>query len=375
MLDSTKLHKLVSFRWIKGGMNPPDRYEAKDRTAFCCIARDGARCLRTTIGSLLEGLTQEERDDVYLIAFIPHTQPDVHPAYHEPWLRNVVNQVLVYDLPQAELDRIAELEKEKELHREKGLFDYTYLSKTCFATDTPYVAIVEDDVIAMDGWYLRTVGGLRRAERQSSLKKSPKDFLYLRLFYTEEFLDWNSEHWLRHAFRSIAFVTSSVGFMLWVRSRFPNSQLILTPYLSLAVCFVLVPWAVLLVFATGKVTVFPAPTGVNEMNNFGCCAQGLVYPRNKAHDLIAWFETSRIGFADMLSEQYANEHGEQRWALTPSVLQHIGAKSSKADDFGADAKHSRSVAQNIWNFAFELNDPKALRDEHEAAALDPEIKR
>jgi hypothetical protein len=279
----------------------------------------------------------------------------------------------VYNLPQAELDRIAKLEKEKQLHREKGLFDYTYLLKTCFAMGTPYVAIVEDDVIAMDGWYHRTAGGLRRAERQSSLEASPKDFLYLRLFYTEEFLGWNSEHWLKHALWSIASITSCVGFVLWVRSRFPDSQRILTPYLSFAICFVLVPWAVFLVFAAGRVTVFPLPAGVNKMNNFGCCAQGLVYPRNKAHDLIAWYETSRIGFADMLTEQYANDHREQRWALTPSVLQHIGTKSSKSDDFGSDAKHSRSVAQNIWNFAFELNDPKALRKEHEMAALDPEV--
>jgi hypothetical protein len=348
---------------------PP--YRLGDGAAKLCvgvpsIARDGARYLRTTVGSLLAGLTPEERDDIRLIAFIPHTQPDIHPAYHEPWLRNLVDQVLVYDLPQAELNRIAELEKDKGLLREKGLFDYTYLLKTCFATGTPYIAIIEDDVIAMDGWYHRTVGGIRKAESQSGLRTSPEDFLYLRLFYTEEFLGWNSESWRKHAAWSIAFIASCAGLVLWGRSRHPE---ILTLYLSLAICFGLVPWAVLLTFAAGRVTVFPLPAGVNEMNNFGCCAQGLVYPRGKAHDLIAWYEASRIGFADMLTEQYANEHGEQRWALTPSVLQHIGAKSSKADDFGLDAKHSKSVAQTIWNFAFELNQPTALRKE--SAALDP----
>jgi hypothetical protein len=292
----------------------------------------------------------------------------VHPAYHEPWLRNLVNQALVYELPQAELERIAALEEDKGLLREKGLFDYTYLLKACVARSTPFVAIIEDDIIAMDGWYHRTVSGILEVERRSALKTSPKDFLYLRLFYTEEFLGWNSEHWRTHAAWSIAIITACATLVLWGRSRYPNSRRILTPYLSVVICLVLVPWVVLLTFAAGRVTVFPLSAGVNPMNNFGCCAQGLVYPRDKARKLIAWFETTRIGFADMLTEQYANEHSEQRWALTPSVLQHIGAKSSKTDDFGPGAKHSKSVAQNIWNFEFELNDVKALREEHELAA-------
>lgn len=107
------------------------------------------------------------------------------------------------------------------------------------------------------------------------------------------------------------------------------------------------------------------------MNDFGCCAQGLVFPRQKAGDLIEWYSSAKVGFADMLTEQYADEHNERRWALTPSVLQHVGAKSSKPDDFDHGAKYSRSVAGTIWNFAFELNQAKALREEHVLAAIDP----
>lgn len=67
----------------------------------------------------------------------------------------------------------------------------------------------------------------------------------------------------------------------------------------------------------------------------------------------------------MLTEEYANEKGELRWALTPSVLQHVGQKSTKGDDFGEAAKYGRSVAEKLWNFAFELNDAGILRREHE----------
>lgn len=100
------------------------------------------------------------------------------------------------------------------------------------------------------------------------------------------------------------------------------------------------------------------------MNKYGCCSQSLVYPRGKVQDLINWYETKKIGFVDMLTEEYADQHGELRLALTPSVIQHIGRKSSKGDDFGADSKYHISVAEKLWNFAFEQNSATELREEH-----------
>ena len=67
---------------------------------------------------------------------------------------------------------------------------------------------------------------------------------------------------------------------------------------------------------------------------------------------------------DVLTEEYADANGELRWAITPSVIQHIGIKSSKVDDYGPMSKHGLSVAEKIWNFAFERNDVDALRKEH-----------
>lgn len=81
-------------------------------------------------------------------------------------------------------------------------------------------------------------------------------------------------------------------------------------------------------------------------------------------DLIDWYETKKIGFVDMLTEEYADRHGELRLALTPSVIQHIGRKSSKGDDFGAGSKYHKSVAEKLWNFAFEQSSATDLREEH-----------
>jgi hypothetical protein len=58
-----------------------------------------------------------------------------------------------------------EMEQEKGLFREKGLYDYIYLLKPCEATGASHIAIYEDDVVAMDGWYHRTRSGIKQADR------------------------------------------------------------------------------------------------------------------------------------------------------------------------------------------------------------------
>jgi len=137
------------------------------------VARDGARYFRTSVGSLLEGLTKEEREDIYVILFIAHTNPSTHPAFSEKWLENVADRVLTYALPYEQFKHIKELEKDQGSFREKAVFDYTYLLKACSAVGAPYILMNEDDVIALDGWYHRSQRALEIAETQSHLKGFP----------------------------------------------------------------------------------------------------------------------------------------------------------------------------------------------------------
>lgn len=137
----------------------------------------------------------------------------------------------------------------------------------------------------------------------------------------------------------------------------------------LTICGVCLPLVILLFFSAGKSTVLPLPVGVNEMNKYGCCSQGFVFPREQAKALTEWYEMKKIGFVDVLTEEYADEHNELRLALTPSVIQHIGRKSSKGDDFGPAAKYQMSVAEKLWNFAFEKSNAANLKQEHLQAAL------
>ncbi|CAD0086133.1 unnamed protein product [Aureobasidium vineae] len=361
-------------RFVEAAVETPPYRKSNPATGLCVgipsVARDGARYLRTTVGSLLAGLSQEERAGMYLMVFLPHSDPNIHPAFQEAWLSNLVDEIVLYNVSNQEMEYIESLELKDVEHRTKGLYDYNYLMKACHAKNTPYIALLEDDVVAMDGWYHRTVYGIHQAETRSRQMKPSRDFLYLRMFYTEEFLGWNNENWPTYAFWSVLFISGSICLVFGLPMAYQYPKRLLTPRLSLAIVTLIVPWAVVMVFAAGKATVLPLPEGINEMNNFGCCAQGLVFPRHKALDLIEWFTTSRVGFADMLIEQYANEHGEQRWALTPSIIQHIGSKSSKPDDFGHGAKFSKPVSATIWNFAFEIFVPEVLRNEHKLAGID-----
>lgn len=76
----------------------------------------------------------------------------------------------------------------------------------------------------------------------------------------------------------------------------------------------------------------------------------------------------------MLTEEFANANDEIRWAVTPSVVQHVGRKSSKgaadgdaAAAFRPKSKGELTEVEKLWNFGFELNDAAALRMEHELA--------
>ncbi|KAJ9649471.1 hypothetical protein H2199_000246 [Coniosporium tulheliwenetii] len=360
-----------SFIDAAGTTRPFSNSTATSGKALCVgiasVARENARYFRTTVGSILEGLGEEERQKIHLILFIAHTDPTVHPAYSEAWLHNTADQVLVYDLPADELKHIKELEQEKGLFREKALFDYTYLLKACSAAEAPYIAMLEDDVVAMDGWFHRTQHALDLAEKETALTSAALDFLYLRLFYTEEFLGWNSEEWPTYLFYSVLTVSISAAILLSIRRIRPTKMATaaLTNRNILIICGICIPAYILLFFAAGRATVLPLPHGLNEMNKFGCCSQGFVFPRSRAQDLIEYYTSRHVGFVDMLTEEYADERGETRWAITPPVIQHVGRKSSKGDDFGKNSKYHMSVAEKLWNFEFEKYDAESLRREHE----------
>lgn len=104
------------------------------------------------------------------------------------------------------------------------------------------------------------------------------------------------------------------------------------------------------------------------MPKYACCAQGLVLNQARVPRLIKWYHDRRLGYVDNLAEELADT-GEvgTRWALTPSVIQHVGTFSTKGKDEDGDKFGDVSMSQQRWNFAFELNNATVLYLEHRYA--------
>ncbi|KAF7719627.1 Uncharacterized protein PECH_003480 [Penicillium ucsense] len=308
------------------------------------VARKNATYLQGGVGSVLEGLTATER---------------------EPWLHTLVDRVLLYDPDLIDLEHIRELEtpEAKTFARKKGLIDYVYLLRACESLHTSYTVMLEDDVVALNGWYHRTKEDLLVAE-QKTIEKGWDKWLYLRLFYTEQFLGWNSEEWPTYLLSSLLVALGVVAPATAIRYSRPATAAYLPNKVIAILAFVLTPLIIILFFAAGRVTMLSMAAGVHEMPRFGCCSQGLVFPQTRIGDLISWYEFKRLGYIDLLTEEYADANNEVRWALTPSVLQHVGSKSSKVNLPG-EHRTRRTVSETIWNFMFEQNDVGELRREHE----------
>lgn len=138
--------------------------------ASLCVGISSIKChelnyVESAVGSLPLDLTERERQNIHLILFIPHTDPTVHPSYSSGWLSATADTVLLYDLPERQMKRLKVLESKGA--SEKALFDYANLLKACQVVGTPYTVLVEDDVVAMDGWHHRTRRALENTERQT----------------------------------------------------------------------------------------------------------------------------------------------------------------------------------------------------------------
>lgn len=93
-----------------------------------------------------------------------------------------------------------------------------------------------------------------------------------------------------------------------------------------------------------------------------CCTQALVFPSAQIPGVVKWLDSHREGadsYQDQLIEEYAEKTQPHmlRWALTPSVVQHVGDKSSKA---GAVAGWgNRGPRDRLWSVSFEVQGPVA----------------
>ncbi|KAH7252530.1 hypothetical protein BKA59DRAFT_453748 [Fusarium tricinctum] len=328
---------------------------ATDRNKSLCIALSSVtrqtQYLPMTVGSLLHGLTKQERDDLHISVLIAEPDPTRHPNWNETWLRQAVDDVFTYDLDDKTMAHLRQLQKTQS-YLEKGVFDYTYALQRCYDTGALYIGMFEDDIILADGWFIRTLRGL------AGIPGSTQDWLFMRLFNQERSTGWgsreiggNHEHWI------ILGVGMGISaLVLLAHKRWRASRRYLDLETLFVVVFILVPGLVILLYQSGKASLFPPSPGVfNEP--FGCCSQAMIFPRVQVPPLITYLQGKKKGQVDLMLNDVATENGLGRYALYPVQAQHIGIESAR--------KTTKDEAQAIWSMAFEDLDAKALKKEHQ----------
>ncbi|KAL4901378.1 hypothetical protein BDW74DRAFT_181946 [Aspergillus multicolor] len=236
--------------------------------------------------------------------------------------------------------------------------DYVYMLDSCYQANTSYIAIFEDDIIAADGWLANSPKGLSTIEERARSSDSRQDWLYLRLFNTETFLSWSSsdDFWYRNMALAF-FLTTAAALSLLLSARQASSKAHRSlDYLTIAVpCLFTVPAFTGLFFMIGKYNVMPLQ-GVVEMNKYGCCTQGLIFPPDHVPDLIRFSQEQESGQTDSLIEEYADQSALKRFAYAPPQLQPVGIRSSR-DNLEINTR-------STWAFWSEKNDLRRLKREH-----------
>ena len=330
--------------------------------AYATVKRPQLQYLTGSVGSMLQGLSRQEREALYLYLLFADTDPGKHPEWNALWISNIVDRAGTYNISQREFDRIQQMEKDRNFYV-KGMFDYVYTLEECMNTTAPYIAIFEDDIIFADGWMARLVKALAQIKRETpSLDTFDSDlkgsWLYLRLFHTETPLMWEADDPL-YAYIVPVFALAMV-FTYFALIGIRSYSVTLRPHLdsgSIAViCLVTVPLFTALVYMMGKWTLMN-PHGPTILNEHGCCTQALVFPRQQIPPMIEWMRMKKHGQTDSMIEEYADIKGLDRYALFPQAVQHVGLQSSR-DNLAINS-------QSTWAFYFETNDPVKLRKEHE----------
>ncbi|RDA96278.1 hypothetical protein CP533_1684 [Ophiocordyceps camponoti-saundersi (nom. inval.)] len=353
-----------------------------DRRLLCIgipsINRTSESFLAYTIATLTDTLTAEDRASIRLVVLLADKSPRSHLAYGQPWLEKIADEVLLYGGDEDDVSSRGNSSVYRtvpyNLYKEgpgRGTgrvenmrLDHSLLVETCRDYKSPYFALIEDDVVASPDWFTKLKKGLEYVESRTAAKTGDggKDWLYLRMFYSEIFMGWNNEEWLSYS-QNVFFVYTAVLLVFLARLLMRKRNSVAGPARSSAIFAALLlglwlPALIALYFVAGRVSMSRInPFAWNwhparEMPNYGCCAQGLVFPYRHLEGIQALFRLPPYAFAgDQILEDYARDHALSKWALEPSVLQHVGLKQSSAGDQRAE----------VWNFSFER---KQLKKAH-----------
>ncbi|RKU48497.1 hypothetical protein DL546_005622 [Coniochaeta pulveracea] len=336
-----------------------------DNSKFLCIGvpsinRTTQSFLSNTVATLTDTLTPRDRASIHLVVLIADRPSEHHSAYGQPWLESIADEVLLYGEPPKNANsslyhtvpfNLVAGRQRGDGRTENMRLDHSLLVETCRNHGSQYFVLVEDDIIASRDWFSRLKKGLQYVEAKT--KQTKKEWLYLRLFFSELYMGWNSEEWLAYSMHIFAIYAIALIVFLVARGRlaFLGGKSTHTYRYVTALAFGLwIPALIALYFIGGRVAVGRISPlgwtshGVREMPEYGCCAQGLLFPRRQLDGVFELLRNPPYDFpGDMILEGYAGDRGLKKWALDPSVFQHVGFKESSEGPRKAE----------VWNFSFE----------------------
>lgn len=317
--------------------------------AVMSAKRSGRQYIDEAIGSILFNLTLAERSSLWINLHLARTDlGDNLPA-----TSSLVDATSDYEsLDVVTRSQLQAWEESTDLSAQvqKANFDYVAALDACITTGLPWIVILEDDVIMADGWLSQLEHALA-----TLAKPNTRPWAYIRLFYADRFQNWradDTDHYIVWCTGTFIIVYLAIylcfnGFKINRTTRV-NAQLVLLAML-VSSC------AISLIFLGGRSSMLPRPS-LQKMNEGGCCAQGLVYSRDRAIDLIHFLKTGpRDLFADSMIEAWANQNRLDRWAITPPVLQHVGTRTTKmrADEDLSESEKVATGSARLRNFQFE----------------------
>ncbi|KAM0548430.1 hypothetical protein ACHAPJ_009916 [Fusarium lateritium] len=354
------------------------RRELQVENEFLCIGipsinRTTSAFLAHAVGSLVDTLTPDERNQIHIVVLLADKDPKKHFAYGQDWLFGLADDVLVYSN-----GSVSDTAAEKDLnytvlpHDIRGVgrsddrvenirLDHSVLFETCRKRDPTYFALIEDDIIASPNWFTRFKKGVVEVEQHAI--EAQRDWMYLRLFYSEIFMGWNNEEIFDYLQVVILGYTGLIACLLVAlrcrRRRRRNADKFASKDFAQTVALLLglwIPACLVLTFVTGRITLhrlFTRSPTVREMPRYGCCAQGMVFPNHHLQALQDFLREPPYQFpGDMIMEDYARDKKLTKWALDPSVMQHVGLVESSDGPRRAE----------VWNFSFERLRPMSRMD-------------
>lgn len=277
-------------------------------------------------------MSEKERSRLSVNVLFANINPKEHIAWNRQWISKLTDSAYSYTTKDPVYETVRQYEEAGEISR-KAIYDYTFAMRQCYDSGAQWIAIFEDDIIFADGWYLQTLRSLFDISKRIKDQTAQAEWIYLRLFNQERSTGWASRRiGGNHEFLiSLGVAAAFCPMLLIGRKHSPKLRRHVDDHTLGVVFCLIIPSFVVLFFQAGKASLLPPSPGT-YMQRYGCCSQGLVFPREIISTVIDYLHFREDGKIDVLINQLQIKENLDRYTLYPVQLQHVGESMPRIRD-------------------------------------------